>query len=244
MADKCGESNNKYRTYYRNTTIKYDNKDLLDAVELMLKGKSTAQNYQLDVVNFTRQLLGNYSLPVFAAYKAAYKKGDFQEMQVLERRMLNLMEDVDRLCATQRTFLMGKWIEEARAKGGTDSTEIKYYEQNARNLLTTWGEKAALLNDYASRQWNGLVGSFYAQRYKIFFAAVNKAMIEGKEFGEKEEKEAQKTITDFEEKWWKDCIGEFPSEPEGDGVAIARELVAKWKPFILKQADTKFRKNK
>ena len=59
-----------------------------------------------------------------------------------------------------------------------------------------------------------------------------------------EEKEAQKTITDFEEKWWKDCIGEFPSEPEGDGVAIARELVAKWKPFILKQADTKFRKNK
>ena len=61
---------------------------------------------------------------------------------------------------------------------------------------------------------------------------------------EKEAKEAQKTITDFEEKWWKDCIGEFPSEPEGDGVAIARELVAKWKPFILKQADTQFRKNK
>ena len=69
-------------------------------------------------------------------------------------------------------------------------------------------------------------------------------MIEGKEFGEKEEKEAQKTITDFEEKWWKDCIGEFPSTPQGDGVAIARELVAKWKPLIMANGDTKYRKNK
>ena len=244
MADKWGDSENKFRTYYRNVGVKYDNKDLLDAIELLLKGKSTSQNYQLDVVNFTRQLLGNYSFAIFSAYKQAYKKGDINTMHEKERLMLSIMEDVDRLCATQNTFLMGKWIEEARAKGGNNPEEIKYYEQNARNLLTTWGEKAALLNDYASRQWNGLVGSFYAQRYKIFFAAVNKAMIEGKEFGEKEEKEAQKTITDFEEKWWKDCIGEFPSKPQGDGVAISRELVAKWKPLIMANNDTKYRKNK
>lgn len=244
MADKWGESQNKYRTYYRNTTIKYDNKDLLDAIELMLKGKSRAANYKFDVVNLTRQLLGNYSYVIFSAYKNAYNKKDFNEMQVQERRMLDLMEDVDRLCATERTFLMGKWIEEARAKGGSDPTEIKYYEQNARNLLTTWGEKAHLLNDYASREWNGLVGSFYAQRYKLFFAAVNKAVIEGKEFGKKEEEEAQKTITDYEEKWWKDCIGTFPSTPQGDGLAISRELVAKWKPLIMANGDTKYRVNK
>lgn len=244
MADKWGESQNKYRTYYRNTGIKYDNKDLLDAIELLLKGNSQAHNYKFDVVNFTRQLLGNYSFVIFSAYKNAYRKGDWNEMQVQERRMLDLMEDIDRLCASERTFLVGKWIEEARAKGGSDSTEIKYYEQNARNLLTTWGEKAHLLNDYASREWNGLIGSFYAQRYKLFFAAVNKAMIEGKEFGKKEEEEVQKTITDFEEKWWKDCIGSFPSTPQGDGVQIARELVAKWKPLIMANGDTQYRKNK
>ena len=104
MSDKWGESENKFRTYYRNVGVKYDNKDLLDAVELMLKGKSTAQNYKLDVVNFTRQLLGNYSFAIFSAYKQAYKKGDFNTMQEKERLMLSLMEDVDRLCASENTF--------------------------------------------------------------------------------------------------------------------------------------------
>ena len=126
---------------------------------------------------------------------------------------------------------MGKWIKEAREKG-VDDAEKLYYERNARNLLTTWGEKDGLLNDYASRTWSGMTATFYGQRWRMFFAAVDRAVIAGQKFDDAKYKEYEKEVTDYEELWWKDCIGHFPSTPQGDGITIAKELVAKYKPMI------------
>jgi len=223
--------NKKWTTYYHNLKVPYDNRDLLHAIECLLQGKSDAPFYHLDVVNFTRQLLGNYSAVVYDKYNEAVKARNLKEMMAQEKLMLDLINDADRLLATENTFLMGKWIADARKKG-TTAEEKLYFERNARNLLTTWGEKAHLLNDYASRSWNGTLGTFYAQRWKLFFAAVTDAVIAGEEFDEQRAAKCEKTITDFEEKWWHDCIGDFPSKPVGDGVSIARELVAKYKPLI------------
>ena len=66
----------------------------------------------------------------------------------------------------------------------------------------------------------------------MFFAAVDRAVIEGQKFDDARYKEYEKEVTDYEEKWWNDCIGNFPSTPQGDGIAIAKELVAKYKPLI------------
>ena len=41
-------------------------------------------------------------------------------------------------------------LEQARAMG-YDDAEKDYYELNARTLLTTWGNKGGILNDYANR---------------------------------------------------------------------------------------------
>ena len=83
-----------------------------------------------------------------------------------DNSMLGILDDVDCLVSSQSTFLMGKWIKEAREKG-VDDAEKLYYERNARNLLTTWGEKAGLLNDYASRTWSGMTATFYGQRWRM-----------------------------------------------------------------------------
>ncbi len=221
----------KFRTYYKNHKIYYDNKDLLKVAQLLLKADSHTTAYTFDVVNITRQLLSNYFGDLYFAYQKAYDTKNFVEMKRLESDMLTLLTDIDELVGTQNAFLMGKWIKDARKKG-IDESEQKYYERNARNLLTTWGEKAKLLNDYASRTWNGLVSTYYAERWKMFFAAVNQAMLASEPFDEDHYKAYEKGVTEYEWLWWKDCIGHFPSTPQGDGIATARRLVKKYEGAI------------
>ena len=45
--------------------------------------------------------------------------------------MKQLLRDVDTLLSTQSSFLLGKWIEDARSLG-TDGASKNYYEENAR----------------------------------------------------------------------------------------------------------------
>ena len=97
------------------------------------------------------------------------------------------------------------------ANWGANEKEKLYFEQNARNLLTTWGEKASLLNDYASRSWSGLISTFYAERWKMFFAAVDRAVLAGQNFDDAKYEDYKKDVTEYEERWWKDCIGTFPN---------------------------------
>ena len=221
----------KFKTYYSNAKIPYKNTELLKADELMLQADSKTSTYAFDVVNITRQVISNYYWDVFKEYEKAYNNNDYSTMKAKEFIMLDILSDVDRLVSSQNTFLMGKWIKDAREKGANDEEKL-YYERNARNLLTTWGEKAGLLNDYASRTWSGMTSTFYGQRWRMFFAAVDRAFIAGEKFDDAKYKEYEKEVTEYEEKWWKDCIGNFPSTPQGDGIAISKELVAKYKPLI------------
>ena len=52
--------------------------------------------------------------------------------------MKQLLRDVDTLLSTQSSFLLGKWIEDARSLG-TDEVSKNYYEENARTIVSTWG---------------------------------------------------------------------------------------------------------
>ena len=62
--------------------------------------------------------------------------------------MKQLLRDVDTLLSTQSSFLLGKWIEDARSLG-IDEASKNYYEENARTIVSTWGDKDQSLNDYA-----------------------------------------------------------------------------------------------
>ena len=52
--------------------------------------------------------------------------------------LLNLLEGMDVLLGTDPHFLLGNWLEAAKAIGTTDD-EKKLYEYNARNQITLWG---------------------------------------------------------------------------------------------------------
>ncbi len=69
--------------------------------------------------------------------KNALNAKKYKEMLGLRTAMIDLMSDIDELLRTQSSFLLGKWISDARSLG-IDGNESAYYEMNARNLLTTW----------------------------------------------------------------------------------------------------------
>ena len=74
-------------------------------------------------------------------------------------------------------------IEAARAVG-MSGAESDYYERNARNILTTWGDRDQSLNDYANRTWAGLVATYYKPRWELFCDAVLEAVESDEPFDE------------------------------------------------------------
>ena len=55
---------------------------------------------------------------------------------------------------------------------------------NGRTLLTTWGDRAQSINDYANRTWSGLVADYYAERWRMFLDAAVGAVEAGRKFDE------------------------------------------------------------
>ena len=112
------------------------------------------------------QWLGNYFMAVRDSFTVAYKNGDLKKMRQQKKLADNLFRDVDRLLSTHPLFMLGPWIENARA-WGTTPAEKDYFEKQARTILTIWG--GPVLNDYANRLWGGLVKDYYAKRWDLFF---------------------------------------------------------------------------
>jgi alpha-N-acetylglucosaminidase len=127
---------------------------------------------------------------------------------------------------------VGKWISDARS-WGKDDVEKTYFERNARNLITTWSDKDMLLNDYASRTWNGLTGTYYQVRWEKFFAAVDAALDQDGNFDEDDYNAFSDDVTTFEKQWWDECLHTFPAQPVGDAKAVAAELYAKYRDRII-----------
>lgn len=210
---------------YAKIDLTYNNKTLLKAWGEMLNCDSKERDsYQYDIVNIGRQVLGNYFNDLWILYKGALKTKDYKEMQRLRVVMTGLMKDVDELLGTQSSFLLGKWIADARFMG-VDSKEADYYEMNARNLLTTWGDKDQVLNDYANRTWAGMVSGYYLCRWEMFFDEAEKSVKSGSDF---DYKAYVDKVADFEVKWWKERSGKYNDKPEGDSFLIARKLYDKY----------------
>ena len=207
---------------------RYPNSVLIEAIGLLLECESSKEVYAYDLVNLVRQMLGNLYNDLFVEYKAAMEQYDRKRMGELEAKMMAIHADLEELLSSRTDFLMGKWIADARAFGVNEAEKL-YYEQNARCLLTTWGERDAELNDYANRMWAGLMAGYYGKRWQMFFDAVNDAFDAGEKFDEVQQKALHNRITAFEESWWRNCIGDYNSIPKGDPLEIVKRVYLKYK---------------
>lgn len=217
----------KSKARYTNSRLKYDNATLVAALGKLIEAKGKGSAYEFDLVNMTRQMLSNHFGYLKGEYDKAYEVRDRAAMDSLSQAMVEVMDDVDRVVGTQSFFLLGKWLEDARS-WGLDTEEQAYYERNARNLITSWSDSDMQLNDYASRTWNGLVSSYYKPRWEMFFKAVTSALDECGEWDEAHYEAFHRQSVDFENRWWNECRGQFPSSPVGDSESTVREIYAKY----------------
>ena len=74
--------------------------------------------------------------------------------------------------------MLGRWTNLARGiadeEKGTSESDKQWLElNNARTLITTWGDQNASewggLRDYSYREWGGMLKDFYYKRWKTFF---------------------------------------------------------------------------
>ncbi len=160
-------------------TVKYNPRDLLAVWDALLaQDRVTTDAMTIDLVWVGRQLLGDLFLVEKQALDKAYRQRDKEGVFTHSGLMIELLSDLDDLNSHHPHATLAHWLRQARKMGKT--TEVKdYYEMNAKRLITTWGGS---LNDYACRNWNGLMWNYYAKRWEIYIRNITAAILGNADF--------------------------------------------------------------
>ena len=217
---------------WTNPSFPYKQSALIAALDELLKADPASRQVdgcRFDIVNLTRQVLGNHSALIHARMMRAAQAKDLDTFRREAALFLELGRDIDILLGTRHEFLLGRWIADACAWGATPA-EQAYYEFNARQIITTWHKPGGSLNDYANRQWNGLMGSYYLGRWNEFIKRLDAALAEGKSL---DQGGFTKWRLEFENKWLATSGNGFAATPQGDAWETASRLLAKYRTELV-----------
>merc|ERR1712107_502608 len=104
--------------------------------------------------------------------------------------------------------------------GGSDSAEQDWLEFNARNLITLWGPNGEI-NDYAKKDWGGLVRGYYKRRWSL---CIQQATADAPKWDAQKYSEA--VFNQIERPFSQAPFLDFPEEPEADAIEVAKEMYA------------------
>ncbi|MCK5794425.1 MAG: alpha-N-acetylglucosaminidase, partial [Anaerolineales bacterium] len=202
----------------------YDNVSVASAWKNLLKASDKlggVDTYRFDLVNVARQVLSNYAADLQRKVVAAHHSKNVEVFRKASDDFLQLMLDMDELLVTREEFLLGRTLEDAKRWGKTPE-EKAILEWNARRVLTLWG--TTRINDYARKEWSGMISGYYHARWKWYLDEVGKALEAGKPF------DSAKFNRDLR-KWmveWSDAKESYPTKPKGSSVAVAKQLWGKY----------------
>jgi len=157
--------------------------------QLQLVNRASVHSYTYDLVDVGRQVMSNLFWDMYQLWQAALSRGDRASFLSLWEAMKALMLDWDDLLGSHEAFLFGRWLRDARswAQATGSEAEADLYEFNARNQVTLWGPKAVdlphlygYIQDYAAKNWAGLVKGYYVERWTLFSAFALKTLDSGK----------------------------------------------------------------
>lgn len=122
----------------------------------------SSANYQADAIERAALSLGLKADEWFVVASDAYQQGDIQTGDRAGARGLELLTELDRLMESHPLNRLERWLEFTTKHGGDEALK-RFYEVNARWIITVWGPP---VNDYACRVWSGLVRDFYRERMR------------------------------------------------------------------------------
>ena len=202
--------------------------DLWEAWGLLLEDEVINQlkdidTYKHDLIDLGVNILTNEFDIERRTFSVAYKDKKPEDLQKSGDKLLTFIEDADKLLASDRIYLLGRWINNA-TKIAPGEQYKQLFEFNARNLITLWGPEGNI-NDYAKKSWAGLYIDYYYHRWKLFIDEVIEAVKSQKDF----DKEKFRLDALNFSKTWQNETTIYSSEPEGDTSTIAKELYNKYK---------------
>jgi len=162
-----------------NSVISYDKELFEEAGRLLLKDYDILKEspgYKYDVITVWQQIFSNRAQKIHDEMASAFKNGDINEFTKYSDEFLMLIDKMDKLTSCSEYYLLGRWVEQAKALAtNADDFTKRLYELNAKALITTWGayNQAEIggLHDYSNRQWSGLIGDFYKLRWQKWIDA-------------------------------------------------------------------------
>ncbi len=191
---------------YDPATVRRALTDLL-AVDLSLRSTDA---YRYDLVSTARQALANRSRTLLPQLEAAYEGGDLPRFRRLAAEWRSDLDLLDRLLASDQRFLLGPWLQGAKAAG---------LEHDARSVITVWGPRGSSesgLHDYANRELAGLVSDFYGARWTRYLDRLETALATGTP-------DEQIDWFPFEDGWARETKN-YPVTATGDPYTLATEV--------------------
>jgi len=179
--------------------------------------------FRYDLVDVGRQVMANLFLDFYHMLQSANERQDANSFATIGAAMLGLLKDWDLLLSSHESYLLGRWISDARS-WAADETEADLFDYNARNQITLWGESGEI-NDYASKNWGGLAGGYYLPRWELFITTALNSLKSGTPMDTdsyyiKAIKLGQEFCVDYKTV--------FPTEAVGVTADISKELQAKY----------------
>ncbi|XP_050319423.1 alpha-N-acetylglucosaminidase [Bactrocera neohumeralis] len=187
-----------------------------------------------DLVDITRQFLQITFDELYVNLMVAYTSKNMEKYVFIADKMLEALNDLETILATNMDFSLSRWLEAAKNLGRTP-VEKQLYEMNARNQITAWGPNGQIL-DYATKQWSGVVIDYYRPRWALFLQMMQKSL----EFNQKFNEEAfKRTVSQEIENPFSISVKVYPSEPVGDSFTVAQRVFLKWTTYA---DDSRFKK--
>lgn len=198
-----------------------------------------SDGYQYDLCDIFRQVLSNRFYSNKLKFSQAYDNKDMALLKALSAEQLDILADMDNLLSNRSEFCLSRWIGDSHSLAQSD-TEKKYFDLNARALITQWGDINGenILYDYAWREWSGLIKEYYAVRWKLFYDEAISQLEKGSRidvlctadfdkrrnyvntpFGRK--------LFAFEKQWLKE-YKDYAYPVDSDVVGISESLSLKW----------------
>jgi alpha-N-acetylglucosaminidase len=192
---------------------------LLEAAD-KLNGCDT---YHYDLVSTGIQVLADYSYKLQQKLLQSFKDKKLADFENSKQMFLELLEDIERLAASHRQFLLGRWLADARRWGETEQ-EKNRLEWNARRILTVWGS-GNNIRDYSRRNWAGMFSGFYRPRWEKFMAAMRESLEKGTVF---DEEKINQQLLEWE-RAWTEKHENYAEQVRGNYVEVSRQLWEKYK---------------
>lgn len=161
--------------------------------------------YIYDAIELVSQFLGLVADKKLLLYLEKNDQKEFDDA-------IDILLYIDRLLASHPNYRLKPWIDFASSWGDTNE-EKKYYEMNAKRILTTWGGDP--VNDYAGRTWSGLIRDYYVPRWQV------------------QQKNSEVDIRKWEEEWISNYKSS-PIEPFEDPLNAAKKIFYLHKEFLYK----------